>query len=265
SIAFSDVILADIFTSFAKVFGDFGLATRILLEKGPIWQLPPEIGAFQWITPFLMRYVTLIQRLEICYCLSRDIPICCAKDCPRSFQLSEAWGAPPIPHLEERSHFARVLFVLVNSVYSFWWDVVNDWGLSFLRISSSASKKQPSMAGESQRRLLPKSSTTDIEVDNATQYAGLRPQLLFNDPMIYYIAIFVNFILRFTWSLKLSSHLHHTIDLEVGVFLIEALEILRRWIWVFLRMEWEALRLRNQVNNREEEYEFLMREGGETD
>jgi hypothetical protein len=105
----------------------------------------------------------------------------------------------------------------------------------------------------------------DLDVDNGTQYAGLRPQLLFSDPMIYYIAIFVNFILRFTWSLKLSSHLHHAVDLEVGVFLIEALEILRRWIWVFLRMEWEALRLRNQASNREEEYEFLMREGGETD
>jgi hypothetical protein len=159
-----------------------------------------------------------------------------------------------------------VLFVFVNSVYSFWWDVVNDWGLSFLRISSSVSKTRPSTdTGSSQRRLLPKSSTVDLDVDNGTQYAGLRPQLLFSDPMIYYIAIFVNFILRFTWSLKLSSHLHHAVDLEVGVFLIEALEILRRWIWVFLRMEWEALRLRNQASNREEEYEFLMREGGETD
>ena len=27
---------------------------------------------------------------------------------------------------------ARVLAVLVNSLYSFWWDVTNDWGLSLL-------------------------------------------------------------------------------------------------------------------------------------
>jgi hypothetical protein len=55
SIPFSDVILADIFTSFAKVFGDFGLATRILIGKDPVWQLPPEVGTLQWLTPFLMR------------------------------------------------------------------------------------------------------------------------------------------------------------------------------------------------------------------
>jgi len=50
----------------------------------------------------------------------------------------------------------------------------------------------------------------------------------------------------------------------VGVFMIEALEILRRWIWVFIRVEWEMLKLGRQAEN-DEEYEFLMREGGETD
>ncbi|PVG02503.1 EXS-domain-containing protein [Serendipita vermifera] len=276
SIAFSDVILADIFTSFAKVFGDFGLATRILLEKGPIWQLPPEIGALQWITPFLMSlpYAIRFRQCVAEHCTTKSSkPLFNALKYATAFPvifLSAAQRIVPeasssMKHGEHPLFRIWVLFVLVNSVYSFWWDVVNDWGLSFLRISSSASRKQPSMAAESQHRLLPKSPAADIDVDNGTQYAGLRPQLLFGDPMIYYIAIFVNFILRFTWSLKLSSHLHHAVDLEVGVFLIEALEILRRWIWVFLRVEWEALRLRNQINNREEEYEFLMREGGETD
>lgn len=56
-ISFSDVILADIFTSFAKVFGDFWLALRILSSDGHLWQLPPETGASQWITPCLMRCV----------------------------------------------------------------------------------------------------------------------------------------------------------------------------------------------------------------
>jgi EXS family len=110
----------------------------------------------------------------------------------------------------------------------------------------------------------PPSSTMDLEPDFGTQYFGLRSQLLFQDPLIYYVAIFINFVLRFTWSLKLSSHLHHVADLEVGVFMIEALEVLRRWIWVFIRVEWEMLKLGRQAEN-EEEYEFLMREGGETD
>ena len=107
-------------------------------------------------------------------------------------------------------------------------------------------------------------SATEFDPDFGSQYAGLRSQLLFQDPIIYYVAIFVNFVLRFTWSLKLSSHLHHVADLEVGVFLVEALEILRRWIWVFIRVEWEMLKLGREAEN-EDEYEFLMREGGETD
>jgi hypothetical protein len=104
----------------------------------------------------------------------------------------------------------------------------------------------------------------DSHPDFGTQYMGLRSQLLFQDPLIYYVAIFINFVLRFTWSLKLSSHLHHVADLEVGVFMIEALEVLRRWIWVFIRVEWEMLKLGREAAN-DEEYEFLMREGGETD
>ena len=71
---------------------------------------------------------------------------------------------------------------------------------------------------------------------------GLRPVLLFNDPIVYYIAISLNLILRLTWSLKLSSHLLFVDELESGVFLMETLELIRRWVWVFFRIEWEAVR-----------------------
>ena len=50
---------------------------------------------------------------------------------------------------------------------------------------------------------------------------------------------------------------------------MEALEVLRRWVWVFLRLEWEMLRKQEPVttnghrlNEGPEEYEFLLR--GET-
>ncbi|KAG8823802.1 hypothetical protein FRC19_003105 [Serendipita sp. 401] len=172
-----------------------------------------------------------------------------------------------------------VLSVLINSVYSFWWDVTNDWGLSLLKPSSTNLKRKrsmPNIPANSHRllaapstsegiKLPPSPSPTDFD-PSERQFAGLRPKLFFNDPMIYYMAIFINFILRFTWSLKLSSHLHHIADLEAGVFIIEALEVLRRWIWVFIRVEWEIIKLggsREAANP--EEFEFLMREGTETE
>jgi hypothetical protein len=49
-------------------------------------------------------------------------------------------------------------------------------------------------------------------------------------------------MLRATWSLKLSSHLHTIAEIESGVFMMEALELLRRWMWVFVRVEWEAVK-----------------------
>lgn len=70
----------------------------------------------------------------------------------------------------------------------------------------------------------------------------LRPTLLLPDPLIYYLAIGIDLLLRFTWSLKLSSHLHEIHEIESGVFLMEGLEVARRWMWTFLRIEWEAVK-----------------------
>jgi hypothetical protein len=166
--------------------------------------------------------------------------------------------------------------VFVNSAYSFWWDISNDWGLELLKFKSAQSSRrpaiqlQPSPLATPPITRSPKPHSHSLSNEGRLQqeqhsYGGLRSKLLFSDPTIYYFAIFINFVLRFTWSLKISSHLHHVADLEVGVFMMEALEILRRWIWVFLRVEWEIVRPRHSHNGNAEEYEFLMRETGDTD
>lgn len=56
---------------------------------------------------------------------------------------------------------------------------------------------------------------------------------------MYYGAIVIDFMLRCTWSLKLSPHLDHFNDLEGGIFVMEFLEVLRRWMWIFFRVETE--------------------------
>lgn len=45
-----------------------------------------------------------------------------------------------------------------------------------------------------------------------------------------------------TWSLKLSPHLDHFADFESGIFLLEFLEVGRRWMWIFFRVETEWVR-----------------------
>lgn len=56
---------------------------------------------------------------------------------------------------------------------------------------------------------------------------------------MYYGAIIIDLMLRCTWSLKLSPHLDHFNDLEGGIFAMEFLEVFRRFIWIFFRVETE--------------------------
>ena len=72
---------------------------------------------------------------------------------------------------------------------------------------------------------------------------GLRPTLLLPLP-VYPFAIATDLVLRLTWSVKLSSHLHAHAEGDRLIFLIEFAEMLRRWIWVFLRVEWEVVKER---------------------
>ena len=63
----------------------------------------------------------------------------------------------------------RILFVIVNSLYSFWWDVVMDWNLSILTT--------PSGPGPGRW--------------------GLRKSIHFSSPYLYYVAIGLDLLLRF--------------------------------------------------------------------
>jgi EXS family len=53
---FSDVIFADIFTSYAKVLGDVWLSLYMLLPGGSLLTPPTQYGWYRWVLPTLMRY-----------------------------------------------------------------------------------------------------------------------------------------------------------------------------------------------------------------
>lgn len=104
--------------------------------------------------------------------------------------------------------------------------------------SSSIQSSSPSTSTTSQFSNLHSRSTSSSSFlrSNSSGYS-----LAFS-PSIYQISVVLDLLLRFSWSLKLSSHLHHIIELEKGVFLLEFLEILRRSAWVFFRVEWEFVK-----------------------
>ena len=115
--------------------------------------------------------------------------------------------------LPRNSRGLRVISVLVNSLYSFYWDISKDWDLSLF---SNARER-----------------------NNPEHPWGLRQNLYFQNAHLYYAAILGDLLLRCIWSLKLSSHLDYLNNLEAGIFVMELLEVFRRWVWTFLRVEAE--------------------------
>lgn len=87
----------------------------------------------------------------------------------------------------------------------------------------------------------------DSEARNAPDLKafGLRRRLHVGPPILYYLVIALDLLLRCTWSLKLSPHLGRIADWEGSIFVIELLEVIRRWIWIFFRVETEWIRNTN--------------------
>lgn len=133
--------------------------------------------------------------------------------------------------------------MIINSLYSFWWDITYDWGLSLLQLQCRRPVISSNLPPDPRRPSSQPYDSNRISITWKRSQPGLRPTLLlFRSPLPYYCAILVNFILRLTWSIKLSPHLHRVAEREQGIFTLEILEILRRWMWVYFRVEWEVVK-----------------------
>ncbi|KAI0081348.1 EXS-domain-containing protein [Panus rudis PR-1116 ss-1] len=281
---FSDVVFADIFTSFAKVIGDVWLSFCMLLPGGSLLAQPAQTGLSRWILPTLMSipYAVRFRQCIIEYMLpyneskrpmynalkyATSFPVIFLSAAQRSVMTDASMQGNQVAHLEGHLLFRLwLLFAAVNSLYSFWWDVTHDWGLDLLRPRAASANSQKRSRSPPKRLVLPHLHSrtallhqppSDIVPDeghpyehtvmNASTYGqiqypwGLRPTLLF--PLaLYPFAIVADLILRMTWSAKLSSHLHSSSESATFIFSLELAEILRRWMWVFIRVEWEILK-----------------------
>ncbi|KAJ6499143.1 EXS family-domain-containing protein [Mycena sanguinolenta] len=286
-IYFADVVFADIFTSFAKVLGDVWLSACMLLPGNTLFLTPADGPWLRWVAPTIMSlpYLVRLKQCVVEYSLSSNEsrrPLFNALKYATAFPViylsaaqrivvtelvrekgdeiaKEAW------HGEHRLFRLWLLAAAVNSLYSFWWDVTNDWGLRLLAPKDAMSKDRPPPP----RRLLLSNTTRGSASPSALedQYMpimtptnhqrqlqpypyGLRPTLLYPLP-VYPLLVFLNLVLRLTWSIKLSTHLHSKTDGSVAIFWLEMAEVVRRWMWVFLRVEWEVIKKAQQSSRRE--------------
>lgn len=239
-ISFADFFVADILTSMAKVLSDLERATCRMFH-GQVatlsWFEPDSTcGSHSiWIPcvlalPYLCRFFQCLRQ----YSDTKD------KTCIFN-ALKYATSFPVILVSALKYHVAvemwhgvyRPLWLisgLINTCFSFYWDIRRDWDLNFF--SSLFNSKYPL----------------------------LRPNLFYSHHWVYYGAIGSNLLLRWAWTYKLSAHLRHN---YITVFLMTALEIIRRFQWIFFRVEseWNKIsRVNTQTSMKDpsKEGEMLM-------
>ncbi|KAE8189039.1 hypothetical protein A4X06_0g7232 [Tilletia controversa] len=149
-----------------------------------------------------------------------------------------AWGEEA--RWRQRMIWRSWLFwVFFNSIFSFWWDVTYDWGLDIFRLRTVSRIISSSPEPSPTTHAHPHTHTHRRALSSVVLRPPQTP-LLFPE-WAYHLTIVLDLILRFTWSIKLSSQLFRYADWEGGVFLLEAGEIVRRGAWVVLRFEHAAL------------------------
>ncbi|KAN0024748.1 hypothetical protein ACTFIV_009157 [Dictyostelium citrinum] len=102
-----------------------------------------------------------------------------------------------------------ILFAMISTIFSTYWDIVKDWGLF---------------------------------TKGCKNYL-LRDQLLFIYKPFYYHSIISNIIMRFTWVILINPSyfgFKSSNETIIGIFLV-SIDIVRRCQWNFIRLEFEVV------------------------
>eukprot|EP00128_Syssomonas_multiformis_P008027 Colp12_sorted_trinity150504_noHs@1494 len=212
SVPFSEVLLADGLTSLSKVLTDFVVSGCVFLSDFDAIAFTNSGCTQSLLVPIM---ASLPYALRARQCL-RDYSHT-GLAFPHLVNCMKYFSAFPviwIPRLEmymgtpeTATTFQTIWYcaAAVNTLYSFAWDFRMDWGLG----------------------------------DRGSNFFLLRNNILY-PPVVYYVAIIINFLLRCIWSLKLPERLH--LNTSQTLFMFELLEVMRRCMWNFIRVEWQHVR-----------------------
>jgi myo-inositol-1(or 4)-monophosphatase len=213
TITFSEVLLADALCSISKLLKDFGTTVVVIYatlrhEDAIVYHNSAMIlvAVFASI-PFWIRVRQCMIQLDSCPDSIAKIPVMLnilkyMSSFPPIWLTAAASLGYMHPHMPQFITTAAV----INSLYSFLWDVIMDWGLLTF--------------------------TRDGRV--------LRRQRLHLPLFTYFFLVIINFVLRFSWfvnRLPGFDHLHSSII----VLVIEVGEVFRRAMWNIYRIEWEVI------------------------
>lgn len=233
---FGDILLADALTSYARVLGDIYVSFCMFFTDG--WHStnkPNRACGHEIVVPIILAVPSAIRLRQ---CLTEYIRACRAparrgvpnranQHLANALKYSTAFpviwlGAklrnysPLDFHGYSEVTIMRLLFIasFVNSGYCFWWDVVKDWDMSLFSPSRS---------------------------DSSHPY-GVRFNRCFHSDRLYHFVIIADLALRFSWLWRIIPGFSWLPETEFGLFVLMFLEVARRWMWVFFRVEAEHFR-----------------------
>ena len=250
---FGDILLADALTSYAKVLGDLYVSFCMFFSSDVsstskpnrtcgndytvplIIAVPSMIRFRQCLIEFIRvrragatRENTGAQHLANALKYATAFPVIYLSAKMRNYSPLAFYGysemdigrflyvVPPVSITQNLCPrpllmLSRLICTFINSTYSFYWDVCKDWDLTLLTTSPS-SPEYP---------------------------FGLRRHRYFSSDQLYYIAIVIDLVIRFSWLSKFVPGLLWLTERECGLFVLVSLEVARRWMWVFFRTEAE--------------------------
>ncbi|KAF8036263.1 hypothetical protein BT93_C2088 [Corymbia citriodora subsp. variegata] len=115
-----------------------------------------------------------------------------------------------VAYEKEQSFVGLFLVVVISSgatIYQLYWDFARDWGL--------------------------------LQMNSKNQW--LRNELMLRQKFVYYLSMGLNLVLRLAWLQTVLHYRFENVDYRVMGLFLAALEVLRRGLWNFFRLENEHL------------------------
>ncbi len=105
--------------------------------------------------------------------------------------------------------YAWVSAAVISSLYAYAWDIWMDWGL----MDSGAGAENP----------------------------FLRDEIVYSSKAYYYLAVVEDLVLRFGWAVSMGLSNGAYVDADLLASILAPLEVFRRFVWNFFRLENEHL------------------------
>ena len=213
TISFAEVLLADALTSLSKIFKDIGVTIVVIYSKVCGVEVVNMHNNGMLLVALLASLPFAI-RMRQC-CIQLDGVSDTMSKIPIILNLLKYFSAfPPLwlaayaslGYTHPNLPLIAAIMATINSLYSFLWDIIMDWGL--------------------------------INIYRNGKF-NFRNRLLL--PTICYLpAVIINLIMRFSWAanrIQFLSHLHAS----HLILIVELGEVMRRAMWNIYRIEWEVV------------------------